>query len=134
MHGELGWMPTDALIRTGSACDQTDTDHEVFAVINNIPHVELFRILLPPAYKTKFYYRMFVTETVYFKEIVDQPPIWLDEGTPKRFAPLDRFIRDYGTKGMVPTHYDQITKPTYPGVTNDLQDKHDEPEWNQPPE
>lgn len=134
MHGELGWMPTDALVNLDVHGDSKDDDSEVYPTINNIPHVELFRILLPPAYKTKFYYRMFVTETVYFKEIVDQPPIWFDGVTPKRYAPLDRFIRDYGTKAMMPTHYDSITYPTKPATPNNLQDNHPEIQWNIPPE
>lgn len=133
-HGEMGWLPTDCLIRLDPTSSSEDTDQEVFPAINNIPHVELFRIMLPPAYKTKFYYRMFVTETVYFKEKVVQPPIWYDNGTAKRYAPADRFIRDYGTKAMIPTFHDSISKPVKPATANNVQDNHPEINWNVPPE
>lgn len=61
--GRLGWMPTDGLQTVN---DGTGTVKQ-FPLIASPPEVEVMKILLPKAYKTKYYYRMFITETVYFK-------------------------------------------------------------------
>lgn len=59
-RGILGWLPTDGL---QPVAGQTDKP-----LLASIPTVELFKILTPPMHKTNYYYRMFVTETVYFKD------------------------------------------------------------------
>lgn len=63
-RGVLGWMPTDSLqpYFNGSSAVREQP------FLASVPEIELFKILMPPAYKTKYYYRAFVTETVYFKE------------------------------------------------------------------
>lgn len=62
--GKLGWMPTDGLAHhiNGAGSGVEDTP-----LLASPPEVEVFKIILPKAYKTKYYYRMFITETVYFK-------------------------------------------------------------------
>lgn len=62
--GRLGWMPTDGL--------QPVRDPSGYVVqnpfITSPPEVEVMKIILPKAYKTRYWYRAFITETVYFRE------------------------------------------------------------------
>lgn len=60
--GRLGWLPTDGINSYGRVNGKND------AMIASVPEVEVMKIILPKAYKTRYYYRMFVTETVYFRE------------------------------------------------------------------
>ena len=77
--------------------------------INNVPQVELMRIVLPMAYKTIHYYRLFVTETIYFKDPVPIYPEYYEmddtykrKGDPQLMGGLDRFIRMQGIKPAYP--------------------------------
>ena len=63
-RGVLGWMPTDALQPYVKADNSSVSE----AFLASPPEVELFKILMPPMHKTNYYYRMFITETVYFRE------------------------------------------------------------------
>lgn len=62
--GVLGWLPTDGLQPVVTA-DEVRSDTPFIA---SPPEVEVFKILLPRAIKTRYAYRMFITETVYFRE------------------------------------------------------------------
>ena len=78
-RGVLGWMPTDGLqkfINVDGSMNQAAFDCAV-------PTVELFKILTPPMHKTNYYYRMFITETVYFRD-----PIVMNVNG---FRPIDVF-------------------------------------------
>lgn len=57
--GRLGWMPTDGLSWVAG---------NPKAQIASPVECEVMKILLPKAYKTRYWYRMFITETVYFRE------------------------------------------------------------------
>lgn len=82
--GRLGWMPTDGLQPYRAGPD--DVRERPF--IASPPEVEVMKIILPKAYKTRYYYRMFITETVYFKE----PIVNFGIGTfPDEYRPLDVF-------------------------------------------
>lgn len=78
---KLGWMPTDdayysptkGIVR-GSA---------------TVPEIDLISFILPKAHKTKFYYRLFVSTTVYFKDPVVIDPVY---DTVNGVLPPDRFI------------------------------------------
>lgn len=61
-RGILGWLPTDGLqpFYGNGGVKQP--------LIASPPEVEVMKIILPKAYKTEYYYRLFITETVYFKE------------------------------------------------------------------
>lgn len=82
-RGVLGWLPTDGM------------NVSLFgnkATIASPPEVEVMKIILPKAYKTKYYYRMFITETVYFREPIVNFGIGVDEsGTETFYRPLDIF-------------------------------------------
>lgn len=69
MKQPVGWMPTDSL--TDYTYFSTSLQHIGIGGLTNVPEVELLKIILPKAYKTIYYYRMFVEETVYFRAPVN---------------------------------------------------------------
>ena len=62
----MSWLPTDFFQEIRTSTGTTAYDYGM----NNVPEVELMRIVLPRAYKTLYYYRVYITETVYFKDPV----------------------------------------------------------------
>lgn len=82
VHERLSWMPTDFAQRFKKQ-DGSDVD---YMGLNTVPEVELMKIILPKAYKTKYYYRVYITETVYFKD-----PVVLNYNG---YGEMDRFV-DY---------------------------------------
>lgn len=78
----LGWMPTDSglppILEEGPIVTE-------FPVIASVPEVELMKIVLPMAYKTRFFYRIYIQEEVYFRE-----PVAVGVN---QYSQLDRFIR-----------------------------------------
>lgn len=93
----FGWLPTDAyqpMLVKKMDDTGTVTLKEVPA-IHPVPEVELFNIITPPAYKTKYYYRVYVTETVFFSEpVTNGIGAFVDEsGFEVSAASLDRFTR-----------------------------------------
>lgn len=79
--GVLGWMPTDGLGRVGVEGDKS------FLV--SPPEIEVMKVILPPAYKTEYYYRIYISETVYFKE----PKMMAIGVEDFPYRPLDVFAR-----------------------------------------
>nr|QBP37052.1 capsid protein [Porcine associated porprismacovirus] len=79
---KLGWMPTDTpMFNNGT---------QAGGVLSFVPEVDVITFVLPKAYKTKFFYRVFVESTVYFKDPVAVNPIIAENG---RIAyPMDRFV------------------------------------------
>jgi len=90
VHEKMSWLPTDYFQRT---IQFSGTDR-LYTGLNNVPEVELMKIVLPKAYKTLFYYRVYITETVYFKD-----PVVLNYNT---FAPMDRFVQVNVPTGALP--------------------------------
>lgn len=68
-RGVLGWMPTDGM-QDVTYLSSGENVVKGQPMIASPPEVELFKILMPPMHKTNYYYRMFITETVYFKDPV----------------------------------------------------------------
>ena len=82
--------------------------------MNNVPEVELMKIVLPKAYKTSYYYRVYITETVYFKD-----PVVLNFN---QYTPMDRFVSVSTPTPMLPGanegtshNQDSITRPNNQG-------------------
>lgn len=101
--GKLGWLPTDALAQWVNAAGESAS------LLNspagaNIPEVDVFKIILPPAYKTKYYYRAYVTETVYFKTpvYVNAYNYYGEAGA--SYNPLDRFVYNQQPKALLPVY------------------------------
>ena len=69
-RGRLGFLPTDYYQQIANA---TGVKKDVFGV-NNIPQVNVITCVLPKAYKTIYYYRVFVTEEVIFAGLRASPP------------------------------------------------------------
>lgn len=61
----LDWLPTDS----DNSWDPTPNVPK-YGRPAAVPEVPLITFVLPQAYKTKFYYRVYVTETVYFRDPV----------------------------------------------------------------
>lgn len=78
--GVLGWLPTD-----GMQWNPASNGYE--PLLASPPEIEVMKILLPPAFATRYYYRAYITETVYFRE-----PIVMSVGNPDfPYRPLDIF-------------------------------------------
>lgn len=89
--GRLGWMPTDGLQPVAGLPDTP--------LMAAPPEVEVMKIILPKAYKTRYWYRMFITETVLFRE----PIVTLGAG---QYRPLDVF------------HWQNLPLPASPTTPN----------------
>lgn len=100
MKQPMGWMPTDAYYAT-EVPNMISTSG-----IAPVPEVELMRIILPKAYKTKYYYRIYVEETVTFGA-----PVAVGVNN---YSALDRFIKP-GVTTVNPTI---PVSPVIPGVFN----------------
>lgn len=101
-RGVLGWLPTDSLetVRAGS----NPSASADFPLLASPPEVEVMKIILPKAYKTRYYYRMFITETVYFKEpIVNFGITFTNAGSEVAVRPLDVFHTPGVPSPYVPT-------------------------------
>lgn len=90
-RGYLSWLPTDGLQHYLKST--TGFGDQPF--LASIPEIELFKILMPPVHKTNYFYRMFITETVYFKD----PMVMNVNG----YRPIDVFHYSPGGAPLVPT-------------------------------
>lgn len=101
-RGVLGWLPTDGLQTIDRSSADGGTESVPF--LASPPEVEVMKIILPKAYKTRYYYRMFVTETVYFKEpIVNFGITFQNAGSETALRPLDVFHTPGSPAPYVPT-------------------------------
>lgn len=97
--GVLGWLPTDGLSHIINSNFGAPVEQPLIA---SPPEVEVFKILLPRAIKTRYAYRMFITETVYFREPIVNYGIVAGDGN--MYRPLDVF------------HYPTAPYPATPGA------------------
>lgn len=85
--GVLGWLPTD-----GFEYGQP--------FISAPPEIEVMKIILPPARATRYYYRAYISETVYFRE-----PILMAIGNADfPYRPLDIFHYTHPPDPFTPTY------------------------------
>lgn len=94
-RGKLGYLPTDFYQYV-----QVDGSSRFIPRYgaNNIPEVKVITCVLPKAYKTIYYYRVFVTEEVYFTGL-RSAPIVTGENNNLQINGLDQFIMG----GFLPT-------------------------------
>jgi len=80
----MGWLPTDAF-------EKYNNGEDVAYGLNPIPEVPIITVILPKAYKTKMYYRVFVEESVLFKDAVAINPYNIPN-TDSYAGPADRYV------------------------------------------
>lgn len=106
--GKLGWMPTDALVQYAN-----NLGVQEHPSVAPIPSIELFKIVTPKAHKTVYYYRCYVTETVYFRMPVTSQTIMPVGSSGMPGVMLDRFIYGLVNRAVDPRDslLAQITTP-----------------------
>lgn len=111
--GRLGWLPTDGYQRAWV----NSTDGRV-PLLTSPVEVECFKLILPKAFKTRYWYRMFISETVFFKEPIVNFGI-VNPDTGNGYRPLDIFhtpslpIPVLPTVPQEPAIYDSTTGGNY---------------------
>lgn len=100
-RGKLGWLPTDYYQAIPTA--QNARFFDVYG-INNVPEVSVITCVLPKAYKTVYFYRVFITEEVYFSGLRSSPML---NSNGAQVTGIDQFL--FGTPtpvspggGMIP--------------------------------
>lgn len=95
--GVLGWLPTDGLQKVFGSTSEFEQPF-----LTAPPEVECMKIILPKAYKTKYFYRLFITQEVLFRE-----PI-VNFGIPAQnnlsYRPLDVFHAPTASVPMKPSN------------------------------
>lgn len=87
-RGKLGWLPTDFYQDVINASGNSVTSWG----INNVPQVSVITCVLPKAYKTVYYYRVFITEEVLFTGLRSSPPLSTNsDGVPIQRLGIDNF-------------------------------------------
>lgn len=74
-RGRLGFLPTDAF-QEFFRSDKKVVGSRGF---NNIPEVQVLTCVLPKAYKTLYFYRVYITEEVIFSGLRSVPPAYPDD-------------------------------------------------------
>lgn len=67
----MGWIPTDVINRNMQNAENA-------GIVNAVPECQCITVILPKQRKTRYYYRVFCTETVYFKDPVVVSPVASD--------------------------------------------------------
>lgn len=94
--GRLGWMPTDAWewFHDGNGVNFSQAEYQPFLC------PELITVILPKAHKTLYYYRMFITETIYFSGIKN---VGINDESGYEYRAFDNFMHVYTPKPSPPT-------------------------------
>lgn len=114
--GRIGWLPTDGLQNIDRSSSQGGSVQQPF--ITSPVEVECFKLILPKAYKTRYWYRMFISETVFFKEPIVNFGI-VNPDTGNGYRPLDVFhipstpVPVLPTIPQEPAIYDSTTGGNY---------------------
>lgn len=103
--GVLGWLPTDGLqpVITGDGVVEKP-------LLASPPEVEVMKIILPKAYKTKYFYRLFITEEVLFREPIVNFGLVADDGL--QYRPLDVFHLPPRASPILPSYGENNIYPT----------------------
>ena len=88
---KLGWMPTNVYAPSGANAGGVYAVQPKF--MPPVPEIDLITFVLPKAFKTKFYYRVFVESTVYFKGPVAVNPVIENVADIRHvYTPIDRGV------------------------------------------
>lgn len=99
----LGWLPTDnyvPVLRYTNSEDPAEATVEYKATGPQVPEIELFQVIMPPMYKTSYYFRAYVTEEVFFKTPVTINAAMVGNGYVRG---LDRFVQPIPSEPHAPT-------------------------------
>lgn len=112
-RGKLGWLPTDFYQQVKNKTGGTAGTYG----INNVPQVNVITCVLPKAYKTIYYYRVFITEEVLFGGLRSSPPLSANaDGTPIQRLGIDNFT--FGNVIQVQPGEQGLLLPTKPAQQN----------------
>lgn len=106
--GVLGWLPTDGLQPF------LGDNGEPKPLLASPPEVEVMKILLPKAFKTRYFYRLFITEEVLFREPIVN--FGIDASNGLQFRPLDVFHVPPRPGASLPTYGEYTSFPTDSGT------------------
>lgn len=87
-RGRMGWMPTDAFYHTMAGDGTTVWDNDV-PMYQPLPEVNVITCLLPKAHKTSYYYRCFITETIYLSGLKNTG---INTDANREYRAIDNFI------------------------------------------
>ena len=88
-RGRLGFLPTDFYQDIVNSTGGKVTKYGV----NNVPEVKVITCVLPKAYKTIYYYRVFITEEVIFAGLRSTPPVsFPSDGVERQYTGIDNFV------------------------------------------
>lgn len=101
----IGWIPTDVL--------QTMINGQT--VVNTplympMPTINVITILMPRQYKTRYYYRLFITETVYFSGLKNTG---IGDGSTNEYRAIDNFMSVTLPTPAMPSAVKPLTTPAY---------------------
>lgn len=104
----ITWMPTDDVVRVNFATRTGESPYTVYQKVYTeatMPEVNVMCILLPPAYRTFNFFRIWVTETCYFKGFREQftglstSALFGDSN----YSAIDTYVRSAGVEQLKPT-------------------------------
>lgn len=87
----LGWLPTDAFQEFYTLDSKGGQQNGDVPLLNPIPEIDCITFILPKAFKTLYYYRLFVTETVYFSGVKNVGIVSNTSGTENEYRAFDNF-------------------------------------------
>nr|QBP37118.1 capsid protein [Porcine associated porprismacovirus] len=115
-RGRLGWLPTDYYQEINPKTGSTGSRFGAYG-INNVPQVNVITCVLPKAYKTVYYYRVFITEEVLFTGLRSSPPVSVNgDGVPIQRLGIDAFT--FGNVIPVQPGEQGLLLPTNPAQQN----------------
>lgn len=97
-RGRLGYLPTDALQplpATGTGTDLVDRP-----LLASIPEVRVITAILPKMRKTLYYYRVYITEEIFFSGLRHFGPA---VGNNAWYGGIDQFVRPKWTQASLPS-------------------------------
>nr|UEE94571.1 capsid protein [Porcine smacovirus 2] len=118
---KLGWLPTDTNLRDGTS---GGTNIDWPDRLTYVPEIDVITFILPKAFKTKFYYRVFIESTVYFKEpvavnpVIEYKKLEGNQFSHAVYVPIDRGVSP-GLSGHMAGASGKFTVPDV-GVKNPL--------------
>lgn len=106
----MSWLPTDMLQQFAGGSSIGTTDMFTMAGLNPILAPNIITCILPRAYKTLYYYRLFITETVYFSGIKNVGLGIEEAESLYEYNGLDNFTNPMFPTGVNPVNGIQILK------------------------